>query len=67
MTNTEIDRALRRARSLSHSDISRRVGISKTQSRNIEAGKNTPSVQTAMQIARLLRTRVETLWPLEAA
>ena len=67
MTNTEIFKALRQSRGLSHRDIARRVGISESQSRNIESGESAPSVHTALKIATLLRTRVSVLWQPEAA
>ena len=63
MTNTEVYKALRLSRKLSHRDIAAGAGIHQSQSRNIEAGKSVPSVVTAIKIARLLRAKVETLWP----
>ena len=66
MTNTIVFRALRDAKGLTHSEIARRVGISTSAVRKIEAGECSPSVHTAIKIARLLQGQVEVLWSVAA-
>lgn len=55
------------ALNLSHAEIARKVGLSKSQVGNILRGKNTPSVTVACRIASLLNVPVERIWPPWAA
>ncbi|HHV78420.1 MAG TPA: helix-turn-helix transcriptional regulator [Firmicutes bacterium] len=57
--------ALRKARlkaGLSQAELAREVGLTRASYTNIEKGYRHPSLVTALQIARVLRTPVEELF-----
>lgn len=57
--------ALRKARlkaGLSQAELAREVGLTRSSYTNIEKGYRHPSLLTALQIARVLRTPVEELF-----
>jgi len=64
--NSEVFEALRKARRLSYVELARRVGVTESNIRCIQAGKNEPRVSTALLLARELRTSVETLFPVRS-
>jgi len=52
----------RREANLTQTQMAKAVGISVTMYSRIESGKRTPSLETALKIARLLNASVEELF-----
>jgi len=52
----------RRETNLTQTQMAKAVGISVTMYSRIESGKRTPSLETALKIARLLNASVEELF-----
>jgi DNA-binding XRE family transcriptional regulator len=60
MTNKLKD--IRISRNFTQEEMSRKLNISLTQYRNIEKSRNTPSVEIAINISKILKCTVEDIF-----
>ena len=55
----------RKQKGLSQTQLAKLIGVAQSTIAMIETGKITPSLRTALKLARVLGTTVEELFPLE--